>query len=81
LTSIIPAPERSELEASFVYSFYVFSGSSSSSLKFWVSFSLFSVVGVGYGYARKGTKRKPKPNKSKHGKERTKSNRSLKSSA
>ncbi|GJS99939.1 reverse transcriptase domain-containing protein [Tanacetum coccineum] len=32
----------------------------------------------GYGYSRKGTKRKPKPNKAKHGKERTKSSRSLK---
>ncbi|GJY26576.1 hypothetical protein Tco_0401302 [Tanacetum coccineum] len=29
----------------------------------------------GYGYSRKGTKRKPKPNKAKHGKERTKSSR------
>ncbi|GJS09070.1 putative ribonuclease H-like domain-containing protein [Tanacetum coccineum] len=31
----------------------------------------------GYGYSRKGAKRKPKTNKSKHGKERTKSSRSL----
>ncbi|GJX01574.1 hypothetical protein Tco_0185487 [Tanacetum coccineum] len=35
----------------------------------------------GNGYSRKGAKRKPKTNKSKHGKERTKSSRSLKSSA
>ncbi|GJX22650.1 retrotransposon protein, putative, ty1-copia subclass [Tanacetum coccineum] len=36
---------------------------------------------IGNGYSRKGAKRKPKTNKSKHGKERTKSSRSLKSSA
>ncbi|GKC32065.1 hypothetical protein Tco_1039359 [Tanacetum coccineum] len=36
---------------------------------------------IGNGYSRKGAKRKPKTNKSKHGKERTKSSQSLKSSA
>ncbi|GJS94660.1 hypothetical protein Tco_0801628 [Tanacetum coccineum] len=46
LTSIKPASEPSELEASSVYNFHVFSGSGSSSVVFSASISLFYTKGV-----------------------------------
>ncbi|GJV33951.1 hypothetical protein Tco_1394351 [Tanacetum coccineum] len=39
------------------------------------------ILGIQKTYSEEGAKDKPKANKSKHGKERTKSSRSLKSSA